>query len=716
MTRNRTSLSEIAVEKLSHQQARSELAELSDLLEYHDRRYHGEDAPEIEDYEYDALRHRLTAIESRFPDIVSESSPSQKVGAEPSPQFKKVNHRVPMLSLDNAFTRDDIQSWLDGIRNFLLDFRDPGVAIDIACEPKIDGLSCSLRYEDGELVLGATRGRGDVGEDVTANVKTIRDIPKQLQGYGWPKVLEVRGEIYITDAGFVKLNEQQQAVGGKVFANPRNAAAGSVRLLDASISGKRPLSFYAYAWGEISNQFAPTQWDAREKMRDWGFQLNEPSKLVSIVNTHLDDLYSYYESIERNRSNLGFSIDGTVLKVNRIDLQNRLGFVSRSPRWAIAWKFPPDRAITTIEAIECQVGRTGKLTPVAHLKPINVGGVLVQRATLHNADEIKRKDVRVGDAVIIQRAGDVIPQVVMVEKESRLPSSRPYDFPIRCPVCDSLVMQEEGLADRFCTGGLICSAQVVERLKHFVSRDAFDIEGLGGKNIEMFYQRAVIRSPVDIFTLEERDGFLSLPLREWEGWGDTSATKLFDAIRRSREIILDRYIYALGIRQVGQATARLLAKHYLTYKHWRECMQGAQDKESDAYHDLLSINGLGKSIAGDIVAFFAEPHNLKLLDDLTGNVDSSNALISVKDFERPLGSSPVTGKTVVFTGGLETMGRNEAKVQAEALGANVAGSISRKTDFVIVGTGAGSKEKKARELGLTILTEKDWFELIRGGE
>ena len=694
-------------------QARNEHAELVRLLAHHDRLYYSEDAPEIEDHEYDALRLRLLALEKQFPQLQDAQSPSRKVGAEPSPQFRKVSHAVPMLSLDNAFTQSDVREWVEGLRNFLVDLSDPAIAVDLACEPKIDGLSCALRYEDGVLVQGATRGRGDVGEDITANVKTIADIPHRLQGSDWPRVLEVRGEVFMTDAGFLALNEQQAALGGKIFANPRNAAAGSVRLLDASVTAQRPLSFFAYAWGEVSAPIAATQWGARARLQAWGFRLNEPSRCVSVQGEDFTALLDYYAMVEQSRATLGFAIDGVVLKVDRLDLQQRLGFVSRSPRWAVAWKFPPDRVSTVVRAIECQVGRTGKLTPVAHLQPVSVGGVMVQRATLHNADEIARKDIRVGDTVVVQRAGDVIPQVVAVTLAQRPADSEPFVFPEQCPVCASQVVREAGNADSFCTGGLICPAQVVERIRHFVSREAFDIEGLGDRNIELFYQKSLLRSPVDIFTLEARDGQAGLPpLRFWEGWGATSAEKLFEAIRRAREIALDRFIYALGIHQIGRATARLLARHYLSCAHWCAAMAAAADRDSEAYHELVSINGIGVAMADDLIAFFAEPHNQALLQALLGH-GSEAGLVQVRDFEPPVSTSPVAGKTVVFTGTLLSMGRNEAKAMAEALGANVAGSLSRKTDLVIVGANAGSKEKKARELGLTLLSEDAWFALLK---
>jgi DNA ligase (NAD+) len=711
--RDHTSFFDRPVELLSEDEAASELAELADLIAYHNRLYYQKDQPEITDADYDELWQRNNAIEARFPGLILPDSPSLTVGATPAAGFKKVRHANPMLSLDNASTRQDIIDWLDGIRNFLLELRDPSVPIEMVCEPKIDGLSLGIRYEQGRLVSAATRGNGLEGEDVTANVRTIKSIPRRLHGEEWPKILEVRGEVYMNDEDFLRLNEQQTQSGGRLFANPRNAAAGSLRQLDSRVTASRPLRFYAYAWGETSQPFAQTQWEARHKLKSWGYQLNEPSLLVSVADTDFGNLFSYYEDIQLQRSGLGFSIDGTVLKLNRLDWQSRLGFVSRSPRWAIAWKFPPEQARTIIESIECQVGRTGRITPVAHLKSINVGGVLVQRATLHNADEIARKDVRVGDTVVIQRAGDVIPQLVAVVKESRAGSSEPYSLPDKCPICESHLIREEGDADTYCTGGLMCSAQVVERLKHFVSRDAFDIEGLGQKNIELFYSKGLFKTPVDVFMLEARDGKDLAPLREWEGWGETSARKLFDAIQQARTISLDRFIYALGIHQVGQATARLLARHYLTLASWRKCLEAAQDKESDAYTELLSISGIGRSMVDDILGFIAEPHNREILDKLTLAESGQVPPVTVTDFERPPGTSSVAGKTVVFTGKLEKMSRNEAKAQAEALGANVAASVSPKTDYVIAGPGAGSKERKARELGLNILTEQQWLDLIR---
>ena len=712
MKKNRTTLFDVPVGQLTEEQASSELNELAERISHHDRLYYGKDQPEITDTEYDELRLRNKAIEDGFPHLILPDSPSRRVGAEPAAGFRKIRHAVPMTSLDNALTLDHMRKFLDGIRNFILELHNRNVSIELVGEPKIDGLSCSLRYEKGLLVLGLTRGNGIEGEDVTANVKTIQDIPRRLPGKGWPDVLEVRGEVYMSDEDFLRLNEQQELVGGKLFANPRNAAAGSLRQLDPGITAHRPLRFFAYAWGEVSTPIAQTQWEARHKLKEWGFKLNEPSTLVEGVDSDYTTLSGYYETIHAQRSSLGFSVDGVVMKVNRLDWQDRLGFDSRSPRWAIAWKFPPERALTVIRNIVVQIGRLGRATPVANLAPINVGGVLVSRATLHNQDEIGRKDIREEDTVIIQRAGDVIPQVVEVVIDRRPVHSRPYLFPTHCPVCGSTLAREEDAAETYCTGGLFCQAQAKERLLHFVSRNAFDIEGLGEKNIRLFYEKGLIRTPVDIFTLEERDRRSEPPLSSWKGWGDTSARNLFDAINRARTISLDRFIYALGIRQVGDATARLLARHYLTRKNWCQSMEAAVDPDSEARKDLLSINGIGESMAEDIVSFFREPQNQEVLNKLYGPRENSESLVTVRDFEPMNMASPVSGKTVVFTGKMETMSRSEAKAHAERSGANVASSVSRKTDYVVTGPGAGSKEKEARKLGLTILSEREWLDLI----
>ena len=582
MKKDRTTRFHLPVDQLTEDEASSEVKELAEIIAHHDRLYYGKDRPEITDAEYDALRRRNSAIEARFPHLILPDSPSRRVGAEPASGFRKIRHAIPMTSLENALTLDQMRKFLDGIRNFILELQNPNVSIELVGEPKIDGLSCSLRYEKGLLALGLTRGNGIEGEDVTANVKTIKDIPRRLHAKGWPDVLEVRGEVYMSDEDFLRLNEQQESAGGKPFANPRNAAAGSLRQLDPDVTAHRPLRFFAYAWGEVSTPIAQTQWEARRRLKEWGFRLNEPSGLVEVVDSDYTTLSGYHENIHVQRSSLGFSVDGVVMKVNRLDWQDRLGFDSRSPRWAIAWKFPPEQALTVIRNIVVQIGRLGRATPVANLAPINVGGVLVSRATLHNRDEMERKDIREDDTVIIQRAGDVIPQVVAVVKDRRPVHSRPYIFPTHCPVCGSTLAREEDAAETYCTGGLVCQAQARERLLHFVSRNAFDIEGLGEKNIRLFYEKGLIRTPVDIFTLEERDRHGDPPLSAWKGWGDTSARNLFDAIRRARAVSLDRFIYALGIRQVGEATARLLARRYLTLTNWRRSMEAAVDPDSEA--------------------------------------------------------------------------------------------------------------------------------------
>jgi DNA ligase (NAD+) len=718
MKKNRTKLFDIPIDQLTEEQASSELVELSEIIDYHDRLYYEKDQPEIPDAEYDALRRRNNAIETRFPDLVLPESPSHRVGAEPAMGFKKIRHTVPMTSLDNAMNLEQVQkNFLESIRNFMRELHNTNVPIDLVVEPKIDGLSCSIRYEKGHIVSGLTRGNGIEGEDVTENVKTIKDIPHQLHGEGWPNVVEIRGEVYMSDEDFLKLNDQQELTGETLFANPRNAAAGSLRQINSNITANRPLRFFAYAWGEVSRPFAPTQWKARQKLKEWGFVLNEPSNLIEVVNSDFTALVGYYEKLHAKRSSLGFSIDGIVIKVDRLDWQDRLGSDSRSPRWAIAWKFPPEQEKTVIRSITVQIGRTGRATPVANLAPIKVGGVLVSRATLHNQDEIERKDIREGDTIIVQRAGDVIPQVVQVVKEHRPPTSQQYKFPPRCPECGSLFTREKGESDTYCTGGLICSAQAKERLRHFVSRNAFDIEGLGEMNIDLFFEKKLINTPVDIFTLEERDQQSEHPLSTWKGWRGKNkrASKLFEAIRRARTISLDRFIYALGIRRVGEATARLLARHYRRLTHWRNCMEKASHADSEELKDLLSISGIGESVAGDLVSFFREPQNQDVLDKLTNPYQYHGSLVTVTDFELSDTGSSIAGKTIVFTGALESMSRSEAKARAERMGANVAGSVSKKTDYVIAGPGAGSKEKEARKLGLTVLTEQQWLELIEKG-
>ena len=684
------------VGKLTEKQAKAELTRLALEIERHDRLYHQQDAPEISDADYDALRRRNEAIEERFPTLKHTDSPSDQVGAPVASGFGKVTHARPMLSLSNVFNDEGVHDFIESVRKFLgLEADDP---IEIVAEPKIDGLSASLRYENGALVLGATRGDGAVGENITVNLKTIGEIPEQL-GKDAPDILEVRGEVYMSRDDFFALNERQEADGEKVFANPRNAAAGSLRQLDPSITARRPLRIFIYSAGELSSETAETHWEFLQQLRDWGFPTNPLSRLCSSA----EEILEAYADVQAKRSELPYDIDGVVYKVNRLDWQRRLGVRSRAPRWATAHKFPAEQAETVLRAITIQVGRTGALTPVAELEPITVGGVVVSRATLHNEDEIQRKDIREGDAVVVQRAGDVIPQVVRVIEEKRPAGSKAFEFPAECP-CDlkTPTMREEGEVVRRCTGDLACPYQQVERLKHFVSRDAFDIEGLGAKNIETFWQDEIVTKAGDIFRLRnQRDA-----IAEREGWGEQSITKLLDAIEAKREIPLDRFVYALGIRQVGQANARLLAKNYGSFAALRTAMQAAQDETSTEYQDLINIDGIGPSVATDLVTFFHEPHNAAALEDLEAELD-------IQDFKAPDESdSVVAGKTVVFTGSLEKMTRSEAKARAESLGAKVAGSVSKKTDYVVVGADAGSKAKKAEDLGVEMLTEQAWLDLI----
>lgn len=695
---------DIPVDALDREQAAAELAALAAEMADHDRAYYQDSAPAINDAGYDALRRRNADIEARFPDLVRDDSPSGRVGAPPASGFAKVVHAKPMLSLANAFNETDLRDFVDGVRRFLKELRDdPAVPLDMMAEPKIDGLSVSLRYERGRFVQGATRGDGTTGEDVTANLRTLDDVPQRIGGGGEtpPEVMEIRGEVYMTKQDFAALNERQQSKGAKVFANPRNAAAGSLRQLDPAITAARPLRFFAYTWGEISEPLADTHRAFLEMLGRLGFHVNPLARPCRTV----EDMLAFYAELNDARAGLPYDIDGIVFKVNRIDWQERLGFVSRAPRWAIAHKFEAEKAQTLLRAIRIQVGRTGTLTPVAELQPVTVGGVVVSRATLHNEDEIRRKDVREGDTVIVQRAGDVIPQVVSVVMEKRPSGSAPYDFPGHCPECGSLAVREAGEVARRCTGGLICPAQAVERLKHFVSRNAFDIEGLGAKHIDAFWRDGLIHGPGDIFRLEDK----TEAIREREGWGGKSVDNLVAAIDAKRTVALDRFIYALGIRQVGQATARMLAKQYGSLAAWRAAMKAAIDPESEAYGELVNIDGIGPLVAGDIAAFFAEPHNQEVLDDLGG-------LLTVEDFvPGEAGETPFSGKTLVFTGTLETLTRSEAKARAEALGAKVAGSVSKKTDYVIVGSDAGSKARKAAELGVETLTEAQWVEMAEAG-
>jgi DNA ligase (NAD+) len=697
--------SSIAPDALTPVQAKAELKRLAAEIAAHDKRYYQDDAPSVSDAAYDALRQRNTAIEAHFPDLVRPDSPSRRVGAAPAVKFAKVRHAVPMLSLGNVFEDEEVVEFANRVRRFLGLSGDEPLAF--TAEPKIDGLSCSLRYEGGHLVNGATRGDGFEGEDVTANVRTISEIPEKLHGNNIPAVCEVRGEIYMSHADFFALNERQAAAGKPVFANPRNSAAGSLRQLDPAITAQRPLKFFAYAWGEMSDMPQDTQFGMLQWFAARGFSVNP----ITTLTYSVEEMLEVYRKIELLRARLDYDIDGVVYKVDRLDLQKRLGFVSRSPRWATAHKFPAEQATTILHDIDIQVGRTGALTPVARLEPVTVGGVVVTNATLHNEDEIARKDVRIGDTVRIQRAGDVIPQVLGVVLEKRpKPEPEPYAFPKVCPVCGSHAVREvnprTGKEDvvRRCTGGLICAAQRVERLKHFASRLAFDIEGLGDKQIELFYERGWIKEPADIFTLARRNR--GIKLEEEEGFGELSVRNLFAAIEARRRVPLNRLIFALGIRHVGETNAKLLARHYGSIEALRKGVAAAAEgQESEAYEELNAVEGIGDVVADAIVEFFKEPHNREALDRLLEQV-------TVEPMEETRRDSPVAGKTVVFTGSLEQMTRDEAKAMAERLGAKVAASVSKKTDYVVAGPGAGSKLDKAREAGVAVLTEDEWFALV----
>jgi DNA ligase (NAD+) len=679
------------VEELTEHEAAEELRRLADEIAHHDQLYYAESAPEIDDAAYDALRLRNAAIEDRFPHLKRSDSPSERVGTAPVEGFAKVRHARPMLSLANAFDEDDVRDFLARVRRFLGLAEDTDVAV--VAEPKIDGLSLSLRYERGRLAQAATRGDGTEGEDITQNARTLKDIPDRISGA--PDVLEVRGEVYMSHSAFRDLNGRRLAANMPLYVNPRNAAAGSMRQLDASVTAERNLNFFAYAAGEFSAQVFSTHHEMLSKFSDWGFKVEEFCGLYHSV----DDLLEAYGYMLSKRQDLDHDIDGVVYKVDRLDWQERLGQVSRAPRWAIAHKFPAEQAETRLERIDIQVGRTGALTPVARLAPVFVGGVTVTNATLHNEDEIARKDIREGDTVVIQRAGDVIPQVVRVLTEKRPEGSKPYAFQHVCPACGSDAVRPEGEAIRRCTGGLICPAQGVERLKHFVSRNAFDIEGMGAKRIEELWADEIVRSPADIFRLRDRRD----ELVQRERWGSLSVDNLLAAIEDRRSWPLERFLYALGIRQVGQATARLLARHYGSLEALMDAMEAAQDTMSDAYADLISIDQMGSDVAADLLAFFAEDHNRQVINDLTHYL-TLEAPAAVQQ-------SALSGKTIVFTGSLERMTRAEAKARAEQLGAKVAGSVSKKTDYVVIGADAGSKAKKATELGVVILSEVEWLVL-----
>jgi DNA ligase (NAD+) len=707
----RPDLSKTAVDKLTDKQARAEHARLEADIKRHDEAYYQRDAPTVSDAEYDAMRRRYEAIEEAFPNLRTLESLSVKVGAAPVRGFAKVRHAVPMLSLQNAFEPEEVNDFVGRIRRFLNLKEDEPIAL--TAEPKIDGLSMSLRYETGVLVKAATRGDGFEGEDVTANIRTVKEIPHQLKGKNIPAVCEVRGEIYMTKADFLALNQRQAAAGEPVFANPRNSAAGSLRQKDASVTASRSLHFFAYSWGELSAVPATTQSSMIEWLGKIGFNTNPLWKTVRSV----DDMLAYHQDIEAKRAKLDYDIDGVVYKLDRLDWQERLGFVSRSPRWAIAHKFAAEQATTVLRDIEIQVGRTGALTPVAKLEPVTVGGVVVQNASLHNEDYIKGigndgepiregRDIRIGDTVIVQRAGDVIPQIVDVVLAKRPKVGKPYDFPDKCPACGSHAVRDDGEVVRRCTGGLICPAQQVERLRHFVSRTAFDIEGLGEKQVQAFFADGLVMEPADIFTLRARDARAPKKLAEREGYGEVSVRNLFDAIDARRKVSLNRLIYALGIRHIGETNARILARHFGTIAALRSTLKhAAKGKDSEAYEELTTVGGIGEVVADALVGFFAEPRNNEALDRLLAEIE-------LEPMEAVKADSPVAGKIVVFTGALEKMTRDEAKAMAERLGAKTAGSVSKKTNYVVAGPGAGSKLDKAKEFGVEVLTEDEWFKLI----
>ncbi len=702
------------VSTLTRAQARVEHKRLMLEIERHDRAYYQEDAPKISDAEYDGLRQRFNAIEARFPELVTTASPSQKIGAAPSGKFKKVRHAVPMLSLDNAFAEEDVRDFVGRIRRFLK--LDEDARIDFSAEPKIDGLSMSLRYEDGELVTAATRGDGAEGEDVTANIRTLEDVPKKLRGRNVPGICEVRGEVYMTKHAFLALNKKQIAAGETPFANPRNSAAGSLRQKDPSITASRPLGFFAYAWGQMAAMPAESQSGMISWFERCGFKTNPLTKICHSV----EQLIAFHRKIEEQRARLDYDIDGVVYKIDRIDWQERLGFVSRTPRWAIAHKFPAERAMTVLRDIEIQVGRTGSLTPVGKLEPVGVGGVIVQNVTLHNEDYIRGiggdgeelrggRDIRIGDIVVIQRAGDVIPQVVDVVLDKRPGSARPYHFPKKCPcplhteiVREETATGEEGARAR-CTGDFACPYQKIEHLKLFASRRAFDIEGLGEKQIEFFYERGWVKEPADIFTLEARNQ--KLRLEEIEGYGQTSVRNLFAAIAERRRISLERFIFALGIRQVGETTGLALARGYGSWEAFHDACLKVADGDEEAIAEMDALDQIGDTVIASIAAYFGESHNRGIVERLTREV-------TILDAEKPKSSSAISGKTVVFTGALEKMTRDEAKAMAERLGAKAAGSVSKKTDYVVAGPGAGSKLAEAKKHGVEVLTEDEWLKLI----
>ena len=676
-------------------QIKKELQDLADKLERYDRAYHQEDAPLIDDAEYDALRRRAEQLEAEYPDLIPANSLSRRVGFKVADGFQKATHSVPMLSLGDIFSEEEVVDFMDKIHRFL--GIAPEAPIEMVAEPKIDGLGFSAWYENGVFMRGATRGDGMVGEDITENLKTISELPQKLKSGTDlfdtpPKILDVRGEVYMSKKDFLSLNTHQKEAKDKIFANPRNAAAGSLRQLDANITAKRHLQIFTYALGAYEGPAFKTHWDFLQSLKKWGFPVNPFIRLCHTTQEMLD----FFHEIGEKRANLPYDIDGVVYKVNDCALQKRLGFIARSPRWAIAHKFPAEQAITKLNKIRIQVGRTGALTPVADLEPINVGGVLVQHATLHNADELKRKDIREGDWVMIQRAGDVIPQVVCVIKEKRPPNTQPFVFPDACPVCGAHAMREGTEAITFCTGGLTCAAQAMERLKHFVSKNALDIEGLGDKNIEQFYQLGWILSPVDIFTLKEKH---TLDLLSLDGWGQKSALNLFEAVDKRKVCPLNRFIYALGIPEIGEATAKDIATYF---QSWRAFQQTAL--LPDAIEQLSKIDGIGLTMAKEIVDFFAEPHNRDLLNNLL-------RFITIEEAAPQIGKTPWKGKTFVLTGTL-SVAREEVKARIQELGGKVSGSVSSKTTYVVVGTDPGSKYDNALKLGIPILNEEEFKKLL----
>jgi DNA ligase (NAD+) len=716
MSRAAKVVASLAVDALTERQARAEHKRLAGDIAHHDRLYHEQDAPEISDAEYDKLRQRLKAIEERFPQLVDMFSPTQKVAPTPSTAFAKVRHARPMLSLDNAFTDEELQAFFDRVRRGLERETDlaPDAEIAFNCEPKIDGLSISLRYEHGVFTVGATRGDGTTGEDVTPNLRTVEDIPHELKGHV-PRILDVRGEVYMERHAFLEMNERQEAAGDKTFANPRNAAAGSLRQLDAAITAKRPLRFFAYAWGEAEPRSWKTHSEYLKRLTGWGFRVNPLSQLCRTP----DEVRAFYRRMAVERPSLPYDIDGVVYKVDRIDWQEQLGFVSRAPRWAIAHKFPAEQARTRLNGILIQVGRTGALTPVADLEPVNVGGVMVARASLHNADEIERLDVRVGDMVVVQRAGDVIPQILGYVPEERPKKTEKFHFPTRCPCpLETKVASEEGGVVRRCSGGLECPFQQVERLRHFVSRNCFDIEGLGGTHIENFHRDGLLKTPADIFRLPER----AAEIKRREGWGDLSVRNLLAAIEARRTIPLDRFINAIGIPLIGEATAKILAQEYGDVDTWLdEMLEAAKERKKKAdevkkekaaaeigpsYGRLCNVEQIGVTTADAMCGFFNEGHNVgvirELRDQLTVEPVTRRAVAA---------DAKLKDKIVVFTGELATMTRDAAKARAEELGAKVTDSVSKKTSLVVVGENAGSKARKAAELGVQTMTEEEWLKL-----